>query len=89
MCTCVCARHVCAVDAPVCVAYHAFLRGDVRPPLQQQGDGRHMAIAGRMVEGCRPKLQQQRESGRWDGMRRDRPAATLTEPTAARALYKE
>ena len=29
------------------------------------------------------------EGGRRDGMLRDRPAATLTEPTAARALYKE
>ena len=60
---CVCAWHVCAVDAPVCIAY-LVLRGDVRPPLQQQGDGRHMAITGRIVEGCQPILQQQRHRER-------------------------
>ena len=63
MYTCVCARHVCAVDAPVCIAY-PVLRGAVRPPLQQQGDGRHMAIPGRIVEGCIPTLQQQRDRER-------------------------
>ena len=51
---------VCAVVPPVCTAYRV-LRGNVRPPLQQQGDGRHMAILGRPVEGCKPTLQQQRE----------------------------
>ena len=45
-------------DLPVCIAY-LVLCFDICSPLQEEGDCPKMAITGRPVEGCIPKLQQQ------------------------------
>jgi hypothetical protein len=46
------------MDLPVCIAY-LVLCFDVCAPLQEEGDHIHIALPGRIVEGCRPILQQQ------------------------------
>ena len=46
------------MDIPVCIAY-IVLCFDIGAPLQEEGDRLHMAIIGRIVEGCPPTLQQQ------------------------------
>jgi len=51
--------------------------------------GVHPSYNNRETERDRSGQGHTQQGGRRDGMRRDRPAATLTEPTAARALYKE
>ena len=51
------------MDLPVCIAYHV-LCFDVCAPLQEEGDHTHMAITGRLVEGCKPILQQQTDKQR-------------------------
>ena len=58
-------------DLPVCIAY-LVLGFNICTPLQEEGDYLHMALSGRIVEGCPPTLQQQQRDRNRSGQVKSR-----------------